>query len=455
MKWSSYRPEQFALIGHVLEIAAFAQITCSDQLAGLLWYGFGTYNAHVTVRERTRREGSQTLEHRLSRNAEQLRAALADVLDALPLRVQKPAELERTLKLDRSLASRLLRSVRLNDPLASLHRLPGPHGVRLLLKAAAKITENSELIDRAENALADVERLVVTELGDWKALDVALSGWLPEAREQFELVNRQAAFRAMSNIKGVTADAEISITLIHPDSTKAGWVDRAGITGLCGMRRLRPGAPMGLLHGSSIAPPPGTERLSLDGQPIDPLHGAPLLREFCCAPLPQFEVQVKGDIVHYMLEGDGLGVQSTVDLYFADVMRGRYPAARAVSPRPATPGAVIDIPVKTLIVDVLLHDNVWPDVEPELRMYDTAGRGIANPTDAARDMDRIDVLDSIQSLGTQVSRFRTKDVARYSEMVRFVCDKLGWDSERFRGYRCRVDYPVHGTQVSMIFEPPA
>jgi hypothetical protein len=40
-------------------------------------------------------------------------------------------------------------------------------------------------------------------------------------------------------------------------------------------------------------------------------------------------------------------------------------------------------------------------------------------------------------------------------MVRHVCDQLGWDSTLFRGYRCRVDYPVYGTQVNMVFQPRA
>lgn len=394
------------------------------------------------------------LQQRLSRAAESLRQAVSDVVQRVPVAVAKPAEFERVLKLDRSLASRLLRAVRLYDPLASLHRMPGPHGVRLLLKAAGKVGVDRGLIARAEQALTDVERLVTTEVGDWKELDAAISGWLPDARQQFEMSNRQTAFRAMSNIKGVTADAEVSITLIHPGSANAEWVDRAGITGICRMKRLRPGAPMGLLHGSSIAPPPGTQRLSLDGKPIDPQHGAPLLWDFSSLPVPRFSVQVAGDTVHYVLQGDGVGVGSMVDLLFADVMRGRYPAHKGVSPRPATPGAVIDIPVKALIVDVLVHEDVWPGVEPELRMYDTAARGIANPTDVSRDMDRIDVLESIQDMGTRMERFRAREVGRYVEMVRFVCEKLGWDSERFRGYRCRVDHPVYGTQVSMIFDPP-
>lgn len=394
-------------------------------------------------------------EQRLSMAAQQLREAVDDVLDAVPVRARTPAEFQRVLKLDRNLSSRLLRAVRLHDPLACLNRLPGPTGIRVLLGAARKLTQTRELVGPAQQALTVVEQLVLNELGEWKALEAAISGWLPEAREQFQMTNRQTAFRAMSNIKGVMADAELSVTLIYPGSANAEWVDRAGITGLCRMKRLRPGVPMGLLHGSSIVPPPGTQRLTLNGEPIDARHEAPLLREFCSRPTPQFDVQVKGETVHYLLKGDGVGVDSMVDLLFADVMRGRYPAHSSVSPRPATPGAVIDVPVKTLIVDVLVHEEVWPAVEPELRMYDTAGRGIANPTDSVRDMDRIDVLESILSMGTDISRFRTKEVERYPEMVRFVCERLGWDSGRFRGYRCRVDYPVYGTQVSMIFQPPA
>jgi len=397
---------------------------------------------------------AQSIEQRLGRATERLRQALSDVIDLVPVRVKKPAEFQRVLKLDRSLSSRLLRSVRMHDPLACLHRLPGPHGVRLLLRAAGKAIGDQKAVRRTEEALVDLENLVTTEFGEWKDLTAAISGWLPEAREQVEMANRQTAFKAMSVIKGVMADAEVSVTLIYPGSNNADWVDRAGITGICRMKRLRPGAPMGLLHGSSIAPPPGTQRLSLTGDPIDPRHSAPLLGDFSSRPTPRFDVQIQGDTVHYVLKGDGVGLGSMVDLFFADVMRGRYPTHARVSPRPATPGAVIDIPVKTLIVDILVHEDVWPGVEPELRMYDTAGRGVANPTDASRDMDRIDVLESIQEIGTRMERFRTKEVARYVEMVRFVCDQLGWDSNRFRGYRCRVDYPVYGTQVSMIFRPP-
>jgi hypothetical protein len=30
---------------------------------------------------------------------------------------------------------------------------------------------------------------------------------------------------------------------------------------------------------------------------------------------------------------------------------------------------------------------------------------------------------------------------------------LGWDAAKFRGYRCRIEYPIYGSQVTMVFEP--
>lgn len=396
----------------------------------------------------------ESVEQRLSRAAEKLRGTLNDVIDSLPIRVKKPAEFQRVLKLDRSLSSRLLRAVTLGDPLAALQRLPGPHGIRLLLKAAEKTKGSRELVSHAESALYELERLVIADVGDWKALEVAIVGWLPDAREQFEMTNRQSAFRAMSNLRGLMAEAEVSVFMIYPSAENPDWVDACGVSVVSRLKRLRPGTPMGLLHGSFISPPPGSTRCSIDGQPIDALHGPPLLHGFCSQPTPQFEVRIDGDTVHYVLKGDGVGIESQVDLYVADVMRGRYPAYKSVDPRPATPGVVIDVPVRTLIVDVLVHEDVWPGVEPELRMYDTVARGFANPTDPARDIDRMDVLESIQNLGRETSRFRNKAVANYLDVIRHVCGRLGWDSDRFRGFRCRVDYPIYGTQLCMVFDPP-
>ncbi len=62
---------------------------------------------------------------------------------------------------------------------------------------------------RERQALVELEHLVISEIGDWKELEAALCGWLPDIREQFEIANRQAAFKGMSNIRGITAETEL------------------------------------------------------------------------------------------------------------------------------------------------------------------------------------------------------------------------------------------------------
>ena len=72
-----------------------------------------------------------------------------------------------------------------------------------------------------------------------------------------------------------------------------------------------------------------------------------------------------------------------------------------------------------------------------------------------KDGDRLDMLASIQSLGHGLSRFHAREIPRYSEMIRFACSKLGWNEQEFRGYRCRLQFPFYGSQITMAFDPPA
>jgi hypothetical protein len=77
---------------------------------------------------------------------------------------------------------------------------------------------------------------------------------------------------------------------------------------------------------------------------------------------------------------------------------------------------------------------------------------VADVNDPSRDIDRMDLAESIQPLGRGISKFRVGEVPWYSDLLRLVCDKLSWDPGAFRGFRCRIDYPLYGSQVAMAFE---
>ena len=45
-------------------------------------------------------------------------------------------------------------------------------------------------------------------------------------------------------------------------------------------------------------------------------------------------------------------------------------------------------------------------------------------------------------------------VPRYTEMIGYTLDKLGWDSKRFDVYRVRMQFPIIPTSVLVTYELP-
>jgi hypothetical protein len=197
--------------------------------------------------------------------------------------------------------------------------------------------------------------------------------------------------------------------------------------------------------------------MSLDGHPVNDLEGVRLDR-YCSSPPPRLVAHQVGEVVHYTLAGDEFGPRSNVDLVFAEVNLSEMPRYVAEdSGRKGYVFAEISTPVKTLHFDVLVDEAVYPGSDPAMFIYDTVLEGVADVNDRARDIDRLDMAESVQHLGagtSRFSRFRTADISNYTEILNLTCDRLKWDNNRFRGYRCRIDYPIYGSQVALAFDPP-
>ena len=249
------------------------------------------------------------------------------------------------------------------------------------------------------------------------------------------------------------ADVLLATVFLHPsdDGTNLDIVWLQGITGL---HRLRPDVGVRFATRRMAPDPSDRQPRSLAGDPIVGLDHA-RLDEFCSTPLPRLNAETIGDVVHYTLAGNRVGPNSAVDLFSAEVNLNEIP--RTVpqgSGRKAHMFAEISTPVKLLQFDVLLHKDVYPESVPMLRIYDTALDGIADVNDPTRDIDLLDMAESIEPLGEGAMRFRSSDVGRYSEMIRNVFSSTGWDDGAFRGHRCRITYPLYGSQVTMVFDPP-
>lgn len=394
----------------------------------------------------------ESLESQIVAVGGELVVGIRGVIESVQRGGPGPQALARTLGVDKVLASRVLKAMRNQDPMTATHCMPGPDPLRRLVKAAAKRGAAPAVVAEASRAIDNFEILIRERIGDRSLLDAILSAWVPEARREFELRRKQSAFKAISQLKGVQAQTLMATVLLHP-SQDGRHIDVVWVNGMIGVHRVRPGVAVKMTTRRMTAGDTDRRPRSLEGRPIDDLESL-MLRGFCSDPPPRMRVQRVGDVVHYTLADEGFGPNSAVDVVFAEAN-----IAELIRYVPAGSGrkgyffAEVTTPARVLQFDVLVHESLYPGPEPSLRIYDTSFEGVANVNNPSRDIDRLDLLESIEPLGVGSSRFRSGVVPRYAELVRHALESMGWDGAAFRGYRCGIDYPVYGSQVAMVFEP--
>ena len=398
------------------------------------------------------------LEQRFSEVGSLLGKAFGDLLGALPDGQAGPQRLARGLGLDKVLLSRLLKSLRARDPLATLHHAPGPEPLRRVLRAARRAGAPTPLLDRAAGAVNAFEEVIKNDAGDRSALDAILATWVPDARGAFELRRKQTVHRALAELKGVSVDTQLSTVLLHP-ARDGQSLDVVWVMGLFGLRRLRPGVAVKLA--SRRMAPKLAERSprTLAGDTIDDSSDGFLahlrLDEFCQAQPAELSVVRHGDIVHYVLANTGFGPRSAVDLVLAEANLAEMP--RTVPKGSGRKGYVfaeVAPPTRRLVFDAFVHSDVYPGQDPELIVYETALEGVANVNDRGRDLDRLQLQESVLPLGQGLERVRNAHVPRLDALTRHVFATMGWNCAHFRGYRVEADYPLFGSQVCLAFDPP-
>lgn len=391
---------------------------------------------------------AEPLEVRITRTGDELLARLARVIEQVPGSDAGPQRLAGELGVDKVLASRLLKAVRSPDAMSIMHRAPGPEPLRRVLRASARFGVPEGDLAAAHAAVDAFEDLIRADAGDRSALEAILSAWVPEARREFELRRKQAAFRALSQLKGVQADAFAEAAIFWP-STDPARIDIVWIKFVAGLRRLRPGAHVKFTSKRGVESPDGRRPMTLAGEPIDSVENA-VLPAFSSSPTPALTARVVGEQTHYLLEDIALG--EAVNLVTCEVNRAeipRYvPAARG---RRAWASSDIAIPAQRSQLDVLVHRDLFPGEHPDLRVYDTAISGTADRNDPARDIDRLDLLETIDHLGAGLQRFGSSDVPRYRALLEHACQSQGYDGAMLRGYRVATDYPLYGSQYAMSF----
>ena len=398
-------------------------------------------------------EADTALRRRAEETGEGLRTSIETLLVELGKRgMRDQRAIQGALKLSQSAISRIISSVRSGDSLATLSSIPGPEALRQMVKGASSSGVDRDCVQKVEDAVADLEKFLDSEIGDRGTLEAVLSDWVHESRATFELRHKAAGFKAMSALRGVRADMVLSGAIIHPSASSPDVYDTIAIDALLGCRRIR---PSGVLRLFGSHPSPEGARFTVTNLGGAPIAAMPdmLLPEFSTVPVDSIRTTHHGQFFETTVSELplGKGLEPGEDLICAQMYRGLHRARRGDGPPSSGIGGWAEPPAEYFLVDALLHEDVWPDAKPELRVYDTAVRGMTHPDDQARQGDRLDLLESVQSLGTGPEAFRIPEFARYPELVRSLCATLGWDAGKLRGYRCKVRYPIYGSQINLAF----
>lgn len=406
----------------------------------------------MTDRSTSRAEGDppdQPGDELLQRVGRDLASAFRGLLGPGGANARRPTELARRWRLEQTLCTRLYQAMREQDPLRVLRRSPGVPSLRIVLDAARRRGVASDRADATEAALGALEDLIHRAGGAKSKLDTLAARHCREGREKIEHNAKQQVFRGMSSLLGVQAATSIVQIWVFPGD-EPGRCHELAVHGYHRLVRHRPELPV-LLGVRELLPgeSEGVVLEALHGESIDPHGRTTALKEFCTESLDSIEVREEGGkLLYHLKESPGM-FPSEVDVFFASLARNGGNLFETPDQPRQFYVYVPQTPVEHTVFDVLVHEDVWRGVRPELVML---RNGDPNAPDLmAHSLDRVDFVESLQNLGSSPAAFADPVYDRLVPLCESIHHRLGMPSGSFRLHRCRLRYPVSGLWYSMHF----
>lgn len=387
---------------------------------------------------------------------EEMRAAIAVVIERVTPTPRKKSELQRTLGIDTHLSWSMFSAAHAQDPLAVAALLPGKRAVGKFFDRALANGVSPEIVHRAKQAFVEFERAAQEQAGGREMFEAMVAG-LNVSRINIEsdtdLRNKRSAYRAMSMLWDHQARQFTECLLLHP-SEKPDLVDRAFLSAIVGLRQNRPG--------SSITFRPIGSRLSLPGDPEtatmqslgenDPNREYPfgMIRELCSHSKPTFRTFTDefGALCHELVHKT-LGVTDEFTYVWGHVTK------RGDLKPGSSPGAAIEyirvfnLPCELHVTDIFIHESLWDDRLPEISVYeqDTSAQSVH-----LRESYRMALREHITFLGRGLDIARSPEISIQADMLAYAFHRLGWKPREFRVFRCRVQYPVIHTRLRIALK---
>ncbi len=385
-----------------------------------------------------------SFEERTSVVMQRVRSALGEVFMRLTGTPRARAgDLVDVLTIDPRLAWKFVKIVQKEDPLGAVRYVPGPRGIKLFLKAAARQPGATGTIRSAKEAFKLFEDFVGREAGDRRSFDMMVMGHKAVGHEDADIQHRKGLFTHGSYIWGVQARAQIHTFLIQP-SDDGTHIDVAIVRGFVHLRRVRPNIRWRISRFYTIDDT-GQTQTQFAREPIDAEIGSadsavPLLRQFCSEPCPgvQRVIGPQGVVEDILAESDVGNMQAVTCLTGEVIRRAEpcYPDERHVGLGTKTP---LRTPCAAVVMDVFLRRDFFGRVEPVTRLASDVHKEVLGAIYSKG--DHLPFHEDTTFLGTDALSVRVHEMPRYGEMIQYCFDRLGWDSQAFDCYRVQMQFP--------------
>lgn len=379
---------------------------------------------------------------RIALVATELRACLTPLVHELAGDPPRPMRLTQGPGLDKSLASRLVQAVRTQGDHEFLHAVPSPNGLRILIQHAKGLADISLLRD-LEGAVRRFESLLDALPGGRQTLDAQMGEASSAIRERREQIARQASFKAQSFLFGHFCETLTTSLFVMP-SAEPGKVDVVEVQRRIGLQRAAASVALPLLsvHTAKPGREDEAQMLPLASRQPSSDPAAYLVAEGCSMPLPELQVQREGATTIFVLRpGHDSPVPARVTTAFRVL---RTETIVQAQPWVTLRTYMLHTPCRTLVRDIHLAEGLWPDARPEVGFYLPGPSGtppvVIEP--GLPHLRRVNLTARIEQLPPGGPGFELDGVPDHRGAVEAALALAGLGSRAFRGWRCRMGYPV-------------
>lgn len=328
----------------------------------------------------------------------------------------------------------------------ALRCLPNDPGFETLKTAAARHGLPGSILEDLESARGRMVGAFAAHAEDREMLQMLVEARAEEPSLDSTTKWRRSAFLGNCFTFGVRAKCLLATAVLYPH--ESGRFSMVRLHGLVDLVRMRTGVRWPL---ATLVVEKESEAETFHREPLAPADWdpktAPLLSEFCSQPIPGVVRRMDGNRIVDELAPGMIGLTGKSTVFFGEIIRDVGPVKAGRAGEIAHFGSGVRTPAQLLVSDHIVHRDLFPSVDRQLRVYSELA------TNHARDdADLLQVPERLEHLGRGLARVPTADVPRYAELLTHVFERIGQNPADFEVFRVKMPYPP--IPISVMVQHP-